>query len=69
MKIAIDVRTVLPNRSGVGNYVLHLIQNLRQVDPGPTYYFLSQKKNLPLLGHLARNRTPFLPCFPMRITP
>jgi glycosyltransferase involved in cell wall biosynthesis len=62
-KIAIDVRTVLPNRSGVGNYVLHLIQNLRQVDPGPTYYFLSQKKNLPLLGHLAREQNPFLTFF------
>ena len=63
MKIAIDVRTVLPNRSGVGNYVLNLIQNLRQVDPRPIYYFLSQKKNLPLLGHLAREQNPFLTLF------
>jgi glycosyltransferase involved in cell wall biosynthesis len=63
MKIAIDVRTVLPNRSGVGNYVLNLIQNLRQVDPTPIYYFLSQKKNLPLLGHLAREQNPFLTLF------
>ena len=63
MKIAIDVRTVLPNRSGVGNYVLHLIQNLRQVDPESTYYFLAQKKNISLLGHLAREQNPFLTLF------
>jgi glycosyltransferase involved in cell wall biosynthesis len=63
MKIAIDVRTILPNRSGVGNYVLNLIQNLRQVDPGPIYYFLAQKKNMPLLGHLAREQNPFLTLF------
>jgi glycosyltransferase involved in cell wall biosynthesis len=63
MKIAIDVRTVLPNRSGVGNYVLHLIQNLRQVDPEPIYYFLAQKKNLSLLGNLAREQNPFLTLF------
>jgi glycosyltransferase involved in cell wall biosynthesis len=63
MKIAIDVRTVLPNRSGVGNYVLHLVQNLRQVDPGPIYYFLAQKKNLSLLGNLAREQNPLLTIF------
>ena len=63
MKIAIDVRTVLPNRSGVGNYVLHLIQNLSQVDPEPIYYFLAQNKNLSLLGHLARGQNPFLTMF------
>ncbi len=63
MKIAIDVRTVLPNRSGVGNYVLNLIQNLSQVDPEPIYYFLAQNKNLSLLGHLARGQNPFLTMF------
>jgi len=63
MKIAIDVRTVLPNRSGVGNYVLNLIQNLRQVDPEPIYYFLAQKKNLFLLGNLAREQNPLLTIF------
>jgi glycosyltransferase involved in cell wall biosynthesis len=63
MKIAIDVRTVLPNRSGVGNYVLHLIQNLRQIDPEPIYYLLAQKKNLSLLGHLTREQNPFLTFF------
>ena len=63
MKIAIDVRTVLPNRSGVGNYVLNLIQNLRQVDPEPIYYFLAQKKNMSLLGHLGRKQNPFLTMF------
>ena len=63
MKIAIDVRTVLPNRSGVGNYVLNLVQNLRQVDPAPIYYFLAQKKNLSLLGNLAREQNPLLTIF------
>jgi glycosyltransferase involved in cell wall biosynthesis len=63
MKIAIDVRTILPDRSGVGNYVLHLIQNLRQVDPEPIYYLLAQKKNIPLLGRLAREQNPFLTMF------
>jgi glycosyltransferase involved in cell wall biosynthesis len=63
MKVAIDVRTVLPNRSGVGNYVLNLIQNLRQVDPEPMYYFLAQKKNLSLLGDLARKQNSFLTLF------
>ncbi len=63
MKIAIDVRTVLPNRSGVGNYVLNLVQNLRQVDPEPIYYFLAQKKNLFLLGNLAREQNPLLTIF------
>ena len=63
MKIAIDVRTVLPNRSGVGNYVLNLVQSLRQVDPGPIYYFLAQKKNLFLLGNLAREQNPLLTIF------
>jgi glycosyltransferase involved in cell wall biosynthesis len=63
MKIAIDVRTILPNRSGVGNYVLHLIQNLRQVDSEPIYYLLAQKKNMSILGHLAREQNPFLTSF------
>jgi glycosyltransferase involved in cell wall biosynthesis len=63
MKIAIDVRTVLPNRSGVGNYVLNLIQNLSKVDPDPIYYFLAQNKNLSLLGHLSRGQNPFLTVF------
>jgi glycosyltransferase involved in cell wall biosynthesis len=63
MKIAIDVRTVLPNRSGVGNYVLHLVQNLRQVDPEPIYYFLAQKKNLSFLGPLAFDQSPLLTIF------
>jgi glycosyltransferase involved in cell wall biosynthesis len=63
MKVAVDARTVLPNRSGVGNYVLHLIQNLKQVDPETIYYFLAQKKNLPLLGDLARAEDRFLTLF------
>jgi glycosyltransferase involved in cell wall biosynthesis len=63
MKVAIDVRTVLPNRSGVGNYVLHLTQNLKQVDPDSDYYFLAFKKNLPLLGPLDEQKNPLLTIF------
>jgi len=63
MNVAIDVRTVLSNRSGVGNYVLHLIQNLRIVDPESIYYFLSLKKNLPLLGSISPRQHPLLTVF------
>ncbi len=63
MKVAIDVRTVLSNRSGVGNYVLHLIQNLKQVDSKTIYYFLALKKNLSFLGPLAREQNPLLTVF------
>jgi glycosyltransferase involved in cell wall biosynthesis len=63
MKVAIDVRTVLSNRSGVGNYVLHLIQNLKKVDTESIYYFLSLKKNLPFLGALAPEVNPLLTVF------
>lgn len=63
MKVAIDVRTVLPNRSGVGNYVLHLIQNLRKVDPDSIYFFLSLKKNLSFLGPLAPEQNPLQTVF------
>ena len=63
MKVAIDVRTVLPNRSGVGNYVLHLTQNLKLVDPDSDYYFLAFKKNLPLLGTLEGPQNPLLTVF------
>jgi glycosyltransferase involved in cell wall biosynthesis len=63
MKVAIDVRTVLPNRSGVGNYVLHLTQNLKQVDPESIYYFLAFKKNLPLLGTFEGLKNPLLTIF------
>lgn len=63
MKVAIDVRTVLSNRSGVGNYVLHLIQNLKQVDPKTIYYFLALKKNLSFLGPLAGEQNPLLTVF------
>jgi glycosyltransferase involved in cell wall biosynthesis len=63
MKVAIDVRTVLPNRSGVGNYVLHLTQNLKLVDPDSDYYFLAFKKNLPLLGSLDGQKNPLVTFF------
>lgn len=63
MKVAIDVRTVLSNRSGVGNYVLHLIQNLKKVDPESIYYFLCLKKNLPFLGSFAPEQSPLLTVF------
>jgi glycosyltransferase involved in cell wall biosynthesis len=46
MKIAIDIRTVLPTRSGVGNYVLHLVENLLLEDRESAYFFLSRPENL-----------------------
>jgi glycosyltransferase involved in cell wall biosynthesis len=63
MNVAIDVRTVLPNRSGVGNYVLHLIKNLRTVEPDTTYFFLALEKNLSLLGPLEQAENPLLTVF------
>jgi glycosyltransferase involved in cell wall biosynthesis len=63
MKVAIDVRTVLSNRSGVGNYVLNLIQNLRQVDPDTEYFFLGLRKNLPLLGTLVKEQNSMVTLF------
>jgi glycosyltransferase involved in cell wall biosynthesis len=63
MKIAVDIRTVLPTRSGVGNYVLHLIENLLQVDSGSTYYFISRTKNLALLDNLEKKGRPLVTFF------
>jgi glycosyltransferase involved in cell wall biosynthesis len=63
MKIAIDIRTILPTRSGVGNYVLHLIDNLLRVDSESTYFFISRTKNLALIDNLEKRGVPLITFF------
>jgi glycosyltransferase involved in cell wall biosynthesis len=63
MKIAIDIRTILPTRSGVGNYVLHLIENLLRVDSGSTYYFISRPENLTFFENLGKQGVPLFTIF------
>ena len=50
MKIAIDVRTVTPVRSGVGNYVLHLLKGLYNVAPKEEFFLVGQPANLEVIG-------------------
>ena len=50
MKIAIDIRTVTPVRSGVGNYVLNLLEALRRVAPQHQYFLIGLNRNLETLG-------------------
>ncbi len=50
MKIAIDIRTVTPVRSGVGNYVLNLLEALRRVAPQHQYFLIGLNGNLETLG-------------------
>ncbi len=50
MRIGIDVRTVTPVRSGVGNYVLHLLEGLRRVAPEDEFFLVSQTDNLEVVG-------------------
>ncbi len=50
MKIGIDVRTVTPVRSGVGNYVLNLLEGLRWVAPHQEFFLLGQSRNLEAIG-------------------
>ncbi len=50
MKIAIDIRTVTPVRSGVGNYVLNLLEGLRRVAPQHQYFLVGLPHNLDTLG-------------------
>ena len=50
MKVAIDVRTVTPVRSGVGNYVLHLLKGLRRVAPDEEFFLVGLPKNLDVLS-------------------
>ena len=53
MKIAIDVRTVTPVRSGVGNYVLHLLRGLYSVAPEEDFFLVGQPANLKVIGENA----------------
>lgn len=50
MKIALDVRTITPTRSGVGNYVLHLLRGLEQAGPGHQLFLVGQAANFEALG-------------------
>ena len=50
MRIAIDIRTVTPVRSGVGNYVLNLLEALRRVAPQHQYFLIGLQNNLDTLG-------------------
>ncbi len=50
MRVAIDVRTVTPVRSGVGNYVLHLLRGLYRVAPEEDFFLLGQAQNLAVIG-------------------
>jgi glycosyltransferase involved in cell wall biosynthesis len=55
LRVAIDVRTVTEARSGVGNYVLNLLEGLRQVAPEHEFLLVGQRHNLAIagLGHPA----------------
>ncbi len=50
MRIAIDVRTVTPVRSGIGNYVLNLVRGLRRVGPEQELLLVGRPPNLDLLA-------------------
>lgn len=50
MRVAIDVRTVTQARSGVGNYVLNLLDGLRQEAPEHEFFLVGQERNLEILG-------------------
>ena len=50
MKIAIDIRTVTPVRSGVGNYVLSLLEGLKRVSPAEDLFLIGRAVNLEVAG-------------------
>lgn len=50
MRVGIDTRTVTPVRSGVGNYVLNLLEGLRWVAPQQEFFLLGQRQNLETIG-------------------
>ncbi|MFZ5585766.1 MAG: glycosyltransferase family 4 protein [Thermodesulfobacteriota bacterium] len=54
MRAAIDVRTVTPMRSGIGNYVLNLMRGLRRVAPEDEFLMIGRGPNLALLAEAAR---------------
>jgi glycosyltransferase involved in cell wall biosynthesis len=56
LRIAIDVRTVTPVRSGVGNYVLHLLEGLRKVAPEEELFLVAQPVNLSVIKRRLANR-------------
>lgn len=50
MRVGLDVRTITPVRSGVGNYVLHLFRGLRNVAPEQDFFLVGQRSNLDVIG-------------------
>jgi len=50
LRIGIDIRTVTPTRSGVGNYVVNLLEGLRWVAPQQDIFMVGQRINLDTLG-------------------
>ena len=56
MKIAIDIRSTLKNRTGIGKYTLGMINAIAGLDKKNTYYLYSQKKILDF-----KRRLPMLP--------
>ena len=54
MKIAIDIRSTLKNRTGIGKYTLGMINAIAGLDKKNTYYLYSQKKILDFKRRLPR---------------
>ena len=54
MKIAIDIRSTLKNRTGIGKYTLGMINAIAVLDKKNTYYLYSQKKILDFKRRLPR---------------
>jgi glycosyltransferase involved in cell wall biosynthesis len=50
MRIAVDIRTITPTRSGVGNYVMNLLEGIRWVSPHQELFLVGQEQNLEALG-------------------
>ena len=44
MKIGIDIRSTLRQRTGIGQYVLNLVNHLGKVDSQNRYFLYSKKK-------------------------
>lgn len=52
MKIGIDIRSTLKNKTGIGRYTLNLVNALAQVDAENNYYLYSRKRILDFKRHL-----------------
>ena len=52
MKIGIDIRSTLKNKTGIGRYTLNLVNVLAQVDAENNYYLYSRKRILDFKRYL-----------------